>query len=63
MDKEKKRVKLNRSFIALQLENKQVVPPYNPTVENDRDLQHFDTQFTNEVIGSLTKQKEQSKLQ
>ncbi|KAK6045209.1 kinase domain protein [Cooperia oncophora] len=24
-------------------------PPYNPSVENDRDLQHFDTQFTDEA--------------
>ncbi|MFH4974398.1 hypothetical protein AB6A40_001107 [Gnathostoma spinigerum] len=31
------------------LENRQVPPPYNPSVENDRDLQHFDTTFTEEA--------------
>uniref|UniRef100_A0A1I7XBN9 Non-specific serine/threonine protein kinase n=1 Tax=Heterorhabditis bacteriophora TaxID=37862 RepID=A0A1I7XBN9_HETBA len=31
------------------LEQKQVAPPYNPSVESDRDLQHFDTQFTDEA--------------
>ncbi|PIO61332.1 kinase domain protein, partial [Teladorsagia circumcincta] len=31
------------------LEQRQVAPPYNPSVENDRDLQHFDTQFTDEA--------------
>ncbi|PAV56910.1 hypothetical protein WR25_15755 [Diploscapter pachys] len=30
------------------LETKQVIPPYNPTVTDDRDLQHFDAQFTEE---------------
>lgn len=30
------------------MEAKQIAPPYNPTVESDRDLQHFDTQFTEE---------------
>lgn len=36
-------------FDSLQLEQRQVAPPYNPSVENDRDLQHFDTQFTDEA--------------
>ena len=27
---------------------KQIMPPYNPNVESDRDLQHFDRQFTEE---------------
>ncbi|KAE9415536.1 hypothetical protein Angca_004369 [Angiostrongylus cantonensis] len=31
------------------LEQRQVAPPYNPSVKNDRDLQHFDTQFTDEA--------------
>uniref|UniRef100_A0A914RUJ2 AGC-kinase C-terminal domain-containing protein n=1 Tax=Parascaris equorum TaxID=6256 RepID=A0A914RUJ2_PAREQ len=31
------------------LEARQVVPPYNPSVANDRDLQHFDTTFTDEA--------------
>ncbi|XP_074653790.1 protein kinase C iota type-like [Tubulanus polymorphus] len=30
--------------------NKQITPPYRPTVRNDRDLEHFDTQFTNEPV-------------
>lgn len=30
------------------LEQKQIPPPYNPTVQSDRDLQHFDQQFTEE---------------
>lgn len=25
-----------------------MIPPYNPTVTDDRDLQHFDAQFTEE---------------
>lgn len=28
--------------------NLQVVPPYKPKIENDRDLEHFDPSFTNE---------------
>lgn len=31
------------------LEQRQIPPPYNPNVESDRDLQHFDRQFTEEV--------------
>jgi atypical protein kinase C iota type len=30
------------------LEQRQIPPPYNPNVESDRDLQHFDRQFTEE---------------
>lgn len=30
------------------MEQKQIVPPYNPNINNDRDLQRFDTSFTNE---------------
>jgi atypical protein kinase C iota type len=30
------------------LEGRQIAPPYNPNVESDRDLQHFDQQFTQE---------------
>ena len=26
-----------------------MTPPYNPNVQNDRDLQHFDQQFTDEA--------------
>lgn len=33
----------------LQLEGRQVTPPYNPSVSSDRDLQHFDTTFTDEA--------------
>uniref|UniRef100_A0A0N4Z388 Protein kinase C-like 3 n=1 Tax=Parastrongyloides trichosuri TaxID=131310 RepID=A0A0N4Z388_PARTI len=31
------------------LEAKQIQPPYNPNVQSDRDLQHFDKQFTDEA--------------
>lgn len=31
------------------LEARQVTPPYNPSVSSDRDLQHFDTTFTDEL--------------
>uniref|UniRef100_A0AC35TYI4 Protein kinase C n=1 Tax=Rhabditophanes sp. KR3021 TaxID=114890 RepID=A0AC35TYI4_9BILA len=31
------------------LEAKQIVPPFNPNVRSDRDLQHFDRQFTDEL--------------
>ncbi|VDN59470.1 unnamed protein product [Dracunculus medinensis] len=31
------------------LEARQVTPPYNPSVSSDRDLQHFDTTFTDEA--------------
>ncbi|CAG9538793.1 unnamed protein product [Cercopithifilaria johnstoni] len=31
------------------LEGRQVTPPYNPSVSSDRDLQHFDTTFTDEA--------------
>ncbi|CAG2111447.1 unnamed protein product [Medioppia subpectinata] len=32
------------------LEGKQVPPPYKPKLETDRDLEHFDPQFTNEPV-------------
>ncbi|RWS23485.1 Protein kinase C iota type-like protein [Leptotrombidium deliense] len=32
------------------LEAKQVTPPYKPKIENDRDLEHFDPQFTEEPV-------------
>lgn len=32
------------------LEAKQVTPPYKPKIDNDRDLEHFDPQFTNEPV-------------
>lgn len=32
------------------LEEKQVTPPYKPKIENERDLEHFDPQFTNEPV-------------
>lgn len=35
--------------ISLQLEARQVTPPYSPAVTSDRDLQHFDTTFTDEA--------------
>ncbi|CAB3411331.1 unnamed protein product [Caenorhabditis bovis] len=31
-----------------QLEQKAIAPPYHPSVESDRDLKHFDHQFTDE---------------
>ncbi|GMT14219.1 hypothetical protein PFISCL1PPCAC_5516 [Pristionchus fissidentatus] len=31
------------------LEAKQIPPPYDPQVDGDRDLQHFDNQFTDEA--------------
>ena len=32
------------------LEQKQVSPPYKPKIADDRDLEHFDPQFTNEPV-------------
>ena len=32
------------------LEAKQITPPYIPQVQSDRDLEHFDPQFTNEPV-------------
>ncbi|XP_076320331.1 protein kinase C iota type isoform X2 [Tachypleus tridentatus] len=32
------------------LEAKQVTPPYKPKLETDRDLEHFDPQFTSEPV-------------
>ncbi|XP_050411933.1 protein kinase C iota type isoform X1 [Patella vulgata] len=32
------------------LSQKQIPPPYKPTIRNDRDLEHFDPAFTNEPV-------------
>ena len=32
------------------MEAKQVVPPYKPRIESDRDLEHFDPSFTTEPV-------------
>ena len=32
------------------LYEKQIPPPYKPQVRNERDLEHFDPQFTNEPV-------------
>ena len=32
------------------LERRQITPPYKPSVLNDRDLEHFDPQFTSEPV-------------
>lgn len=32
------------------LAQKQVTPPYKPRIDSDRDLEHFDPQFTNEPV-------------
>lgn len=32
------------------LESKQITPPYKPKLESDRDLEHFDPQFTSEPV-------------
>jgi len=34
----------------LALQAKQIIPPYRPKIENDRDLEHFDPSFTNEPV-------------
>ena len=34
----------------LQLEQKQVPPPYRPTLESDRDLHNFPPEFTDEPV-------------
>ena len=34
----------------LQLEQKQVPPPYRPTLESDRDLDNFPPEFTDEPV-------------
>ncbi|XP_064643227.1 protein kinase C iota type-like isoform X2 [Lineus longissimus] len=39
-----------RSINWEMLENKQIPPPYKPTVRDERDLEHFDPQFTNEPV-------------
>ena len=32
------------------LYEKQISPPYKPAVKSERDLEHFDPQFTNEPV-------------
>lgn len=32
------------------LERRQITPPYKPSVKSDRDLEHFDPQFTSEPV-------------
>ena len=32
------------------LESKQISPPYKPPLKSDRDLEHFDTAFTEEPV-------------
>ncbi|GBM66708.1 Atypical protein kinase C [Araneus ventricosus] len=45
------------------LEGKQVPPPYKPKLETDRDLEHFDPQFTSEpVVLTPDDQKEIEKI-
>lgn len=39
-----------RSINWMLLEAKQVSPPYKPKLETDRDLEHFDPQFTTEPV-------------
>ncbi|XP_064611257.1 protein kinase C iota type-like isoform X2 [Liolophura sinensis] len=40
----------NRSIDWEAMENKQVSPPYKPSLKSDRDLEHFDPTFTNEPV-------------
>ena len=39
-----------RSIDWTLLYDKQIAPPYKPQVRSDRDLDHFDPQFTNEPV-------------
>ncbi|BFZ23884.1 hypothetical protein BsWGS_26923 [Bradybaena similaris] len=39
-----------RSIDWIMLEEKQIIPPYKPHIENERDLEHFDPAFTNEPV-------------
>ena len=41
------------------LESKQIVPPYKPIITEEKDLSHFDPQFTNEDV-VLTPEDEQT---
>lgn len=41
---------ISNYFFYIQLEAKQVIPPYRPKIENDRDLEHFDPTFTTEPV-------------
>lgn len=38
------------TFFLLQLEQRQTSPPYKPPLTGERDLEHFDPQFTNEPV-------------
>lgn len=35
---------------SLQLEQRQTTSPYKPPLQGERDLEHFDPQFTNEPV-------------
>ena len=37
-------------FLRLQISSRQVTPPYKPHLQGERDLEHFDPQFTNEPV-------------
>lgn len=37
-------------FVTLQLEQKQLTPPYTPPLESDRDLANFPPEFTDEEV-------------
>jgi atypical protein kinase C iota type len=36
--------------VYFQLEQRQVTPPYRPPIKDERDLEHFDRQFTDEPV-------------
>lgn len=38
------------ALLLLQLEQRQVPPPYRPRLESDRDLANFPPEFTDEPI-------------
>lgn len=38
------------SRLVLQLEQKEVTPPFKPQISDDYGLENFDTQFTNEPV-------------
>ncbi|GFR13086.1 atypical protein kinase C [Trichonephila clavata] len=44
-----KTIRIPRS-ISVKPKGKQVPPPYKPRLETDRDLEHFDPQFTSEPV-------------
>lgn len=39
-----------RAIDWMQLEEKQIIPPYKPHIRHERDLEHFDPAFTNEPV-------------